>query len=207
MKNISLYKPIVLRKSLDDMTDRARRKAEDLLCGRLFISFTASGLEFIENKKGAQLPEIIYYGSEAVCIYRQALGLPDVSIRRIRVNDILSKTPDFDSCFDILFFLNSVSMQNSRAGHLQEIGAPAVILCCEYIQLQQRMEFLENNSWSGQPIVNSFDVPYEGGGQKPDHYEEIRKSLNDIGLSLLPEKNAGQKRKGDAPDEDTDAQH
>lgn len=207
MKNISLYKPIVLRKSLDDMTDRARRRAEELLRGRLFLSFSASGLEFIENKKGLELPEILYYGSEAVCIYRQALGLPDVSIRRIPVNHILSKTPDFDSCFDILFFLNKVSMQNSRARRLQEIGAPSAILSNEYIQLQQKMEFLENNRWCGHPTVNSFDVPYEGGEQEPGHYEEIRKSLNDIGLSLLPEKHPDRKTKGDAADEDTDPQH
>lgn len=207
MKNISLYKPIVLRKSLDDMSDRARERAERLLSGHLFLSFTPSGLEFIENKKGAELPRSIHYGSEAVCVYRQALGLPDVSIRHICVNEILSKTPDFDSCFDILFFLNRVSMQNSRARHLKEIGAPAVILCNEYLQLQQRMESLENNRWCDHPIVHSFDVPYAGGGQEPGHYEEIRKSLNDIGLSLLPGKGPGRKAKGDTADEDTDAQH
>lgn len=51
------------------------------------------------------------------------------------------------------------------------------------------MEFLEDNHWCNNPVINSFDVPYENDAQEPDHYEEIRKSLADIGLSLLPQEN------------------
>ena len=196
MNNISLYKPIILRKSLADMTEEQQKTAGKLLCSHLFITVSASGLTFIENTKGVKLPDIFFYGSEAVCVYRQSLGLPDASIRCINVNNILTEIEDFNSCFDILFFLNNVHMRNQRARHLQEIGAPAVILCNEYLQLQQRMEYLENNHWCGHPVTNSFNVPYENDAQEPDHYEDVRKSLNDLGLSLLP----GQSKKITAGD-------
>ena len=103
MNNISLYKPIILRKSLADMTEEQQKTAGKLLCSHLFITVSASGLTFIENTKGVKLPDIFFYGSEAVCVYRQSLGLPDVSIRCINVNDILTEIEDFNSCFDILF--------------------------------------------------------------------------------------------------------
>lgn len=189
MNNISLYKPVILRKSLKDMTEKQRQRAEELLCSHLFVTVSPSGLEFIENRKDIKLPDIFFYGSEAVCIYRQSLGLPDVSVRHINVNDILTKIDGFDACSDILFFLHNVHMRNDRARYLQDIGAPAVILYNEYQQLQERVEFLEDNHWCNNPVINSFDVPYEDDAQEPDHYEEIRKSLADIGLSLLPQEN------------------
>ena len=186
MKNIHLFKPIILRKSLDDMSERQKDTALQLLHNRLFITVSASGLEFMENKKGIRLPEFFFYGSEAVCIYRQSLSLPNISIRSIHVNDILSEVGDFSTCFDILFFLNQIHMQNERSGYLHGIGAPAVILWNEYLRLQQQAEFLENNNWCGHPVTNSFDIPYENDAREPEHCEETRKSLNDIGLSLLP---------------------
>ena len=187
MNNISLYKPVILRKSLKDMTEKQRQTAEKLLCNHLFVTVCPSGLEFIENGKDVKLPDIFFYGSEAVCIYRQSLGLPDVSVRHIDINNILTKIEDFNTCSDILCFLHSVHMRNDRARYLQDIGAPSVILYNEYRQLQERMEFLEDNHWCGNPVTNSFDVPYEDDTQKPDHYEEVRKSLADTGLSLLPQ--------------------
>lgn len=194
MKNINLFKPIILRKSLEDMSESQKDTALNLLHNRLFIAVSASGLEFMENKKDIRLPEIFFYGSEAVCIYRQSLNLPNISIRFIHVNNILSEAEDFSTCFDILFFLNQVHMQNKRAGYLHGIGAPAVILWNEYLQLQQRAEFLENNNWCGHPVTNSFDIPYENDAQEPEHCEETRKSLNDIGLSLL-QRSSKDKRK------------
>ena len=55
--------------------------------------------------------------------------------------------------------------------------------------IQEYVESLQDNNWCGHPVINSFDVPYEadenGVAEPPDHYDVGRKSLENIGYSLL----------------------
>lgn len=184
MKNINLFKPIVLRKSLDDMTIDQRQNSLDLLLGRKILTIAKSGITLPECHKDMACPAHFFYGSEAVSLYRQSLGLPDISIRTIDVDGILFETREFDDCFDILCLLHRVSVRNCRARKLHDIGAPRIILFNEYRMLQEYVETLENNHWSGHPVMNCYELEDENGEMK--ECEEPRKSLNDIGLSLLP---------------------
>lgn len=183
MKNIILFKPIILRKSLDDMTANQKKTALDFLHNRKILAIMKSGLTILEISKETQYPAHFFYGSEAVSIYRQSLGLPDVSIRSIDVNGILNGVPDFDACYDILFLLHRVGIRNCRIRHLHDLGAPMIILFNEYRILQEYVEALEDNHWSGHPVMNCFEAV--NGDGEPEHHEEARKSLNDIGISLL----------------------
>lgn len=49
--------------------------------------------------------------------------------------------------------------------------------------LQEYVETLEDNHCSDHPVMNCFETVNEDG--EPEHHEETRKSLNDIGTSLL----------------------
>ena len=184
MKNINLFKPIILRKSLEDMTANQRQNALDLLLGRKILTVAKSCITLPECHKGTTYPPHFFYGSEAVSIYRQSLGLPDVSIRTIDVGGILLETKEFDDCFDILCLLHRVSIRNCRARKLHDIGAPRIILFNEYRMLQEYVETLENNHWSGHPVMNCYEL--EDGNGEMKECEKPHRSLNDIGLSLLP---------------------
>lgn len=176
MNPITLYKPIVLRDSLDDMKLSQREIALDLLSNRKFLVPDKDGFRFIRlNKDGkANLPKFYLHGSEAVCYYRQSIGLPDISITLIDVED-------FDTLYDILFFLNSVRMRNDRCIKLRDMGCPGIILWNEYRMLQEYVETLQDNHWCGHPVVNHMnpDDPNE-----PVCEELDRKSLKDIGYEL-----------------------
>lgn len=188
MKNITLCRPIVLRSSLNDMSLSQREIAIDLLSSRKLLVPDRDGLKIVEPdaQHGGRLPRFYLYGSEAVCYYRQSLGLPDASIKDIEVDDIVTNTEDFDTLFDILFFLNNVSMRNGRVKKLMDMDAPMVILWNEYRMLQEYVEALQDNNWCGRPAMNRFRVPYEDEAQEDaEWHEQERKSLADIGYSLL----------------------
>lgn len=184
MNPITLFKPVVLRNSLDDMTLSQREIALDLLSNRKFLIPDKDGFRFIKPDKDgkARLPKFYLHGSEAVCYYRQSLRLPDVSITLIDVDDIIQDAEDFDTLHDILFFLNNVRMRNDRCIKLRDMGCPGIILWNEYRMLQEYVETLQDNHWCGHPVVNHMnpDDPNE-----PVWEELDRKSLKDIGYDLL----------------------
>jgi hypothetical protein len=183
MKEIRLFKPIVLEKSLEDMTKAQHEQAIRLLRNTDYITIGESGIEiqkFSASEKN--MPAVFFYGSEAVCIYRQMLGLPDVGIRIIDVDEITESTFGFDTLFDIMHFLSRVSLRNERVNHLADLGVPLVILVNEYRLLREYVEYLQDNNWCGKPHKNIYDVPLHDGGT--EHHEDIRKSLADIRYDL-----------------------
>ena len=190
MKNITLFKPIVLRSSLDDMTLSQKEIALDLLTNRKLLVPGSDGLRFIplsrKQRPKEKPPKFYLYGSEAVCYYRQSLGLPDVSITDIEIDDIVVATEDFDTVYDLLFLLNRVRMRNDRNRKLHEYGAPGIILWNEYRMLQEYVESLQDNHWCGHPVINRYNTA--DPDDEPEWEEEIRKSLTDIGYSLLQRK-------------------
>lgn len=185
MKTITLFKPIVLRSSLDDMTLSQREIALDLLTNRKFLVPDKDGLKYIPLDKDHKtaLPAFYLYGSEAVCYYRQSVGLPDVSIKDIDVDDIITEIEDFDTLYDILFLLNRVRMRNERNIKLRDYGCPGIILWNEYRMLQEYVESLQDNNWCHNPVINRYNTA--DPDEEPEWEEEIRKSLADIGYSLL----------------------
>lgn len=186
MNNITLFKPIVLRSSLDDMTLSQKEIALDLLTNRKLLVPDSDGLRFIplsrKQRPKERLPKFYLYGSEAVCYYRQSLGLPDVSITEIEIDDIVTHTEDFDTLYDLLFLLNRVRMRNDRNRKLQEYGCPGIILWNEYRMLQEYVESLQDNNWCGHPVINRYNTA--DPDEEPEWNEEIRKSLADIDYEL-----------------------
>lgn len=194
MKNITLFKPIILRSSLDDMTLSQKEIALDLLANRKLLVPGSDGLRFIplsrKQRPKEKLPKFYLYGSEAVCYYRQSLGLPDVSITDIEIDDIVAATEDFDTLYDLLFLLNRVRMRNDRNRKLHEYGAPGIILWNEYRTLQEYVESLQDNNWCGHPMINRYNI--SDSDEEPEWEEEIRKSLADIGYELAGSKNTAE---------------
>lgn len=182
MQNIYFYKPIILRKSLDDMEGSQKKTALELLRSQKILSIGKDGIDIIEMSKGMEYPTHFFYGSEAVGIFRQSLGLPDVSIHSIDVDEILCTAEDFDSCYDFLYFLNRIGCKNCRAKKLSELGVPAIIQINEYRMLQESVEHLEDNNWNGSPDMNCYDTIEDG---ETVHHEEARNSLAGTGMSLL----------------------
>lgn len=185
MKNITLCSPIVLRSSLDDMTASQKEIALDLLSNRKVLVPGKDGLRFVKLNMHdhSDLPKFYIYGSEAVCYYRQSLGLPDVSLRDIEIDDIVMNTEDFDTLYDILFLLNRVRMRNERLLFLRKIDAPAIILWNEDRMLQEHIEDLQDNNWCGHPVINRYNTATPD--EDPVWEEEVRKSLADIHYYLL----------------------
>ena len=185
MKNITLCSPIVLRSSLDDMTASQKEIALDLLSNRKVLVPGNDGLRFVKLNMHdhSNLPKFYIYGSEAVCYYRQSLGLPDISLRDIEIDDIVMNTEDFDTLYDILFLLNRVRMRNGRLLFLRKIDAPAIILWNEDRMLQEFVESLQDNNWNHHPVINRYNTA--NPDEEPVLEEEVRKSLADIHYSLL----------------------
>lgn len=182
MYSIKFMKPIVLRKSLDDMTGEQKEQALRLLYNTDILTIDKDGVHTI-HEKDAKDTRFSFYGSEAVCVYREMLGLPDVSIRSIDVNDIVQAVSDYDTLFDIIFFLRRVDVRSERFNKLSAMLAPKVILMNEYRMLRENVEFLQDNNWCDHPIVCSYDVDDDDGNI--EHCEDVRKSLSDIGYDLL----------------------
>lgn len=189
MNTITLYKPLVLRNSLDDMTESQRRIAHDLLINHLALIPGKDGFRFEKMSDNKHIPSFFLYGSEAVCYYRQALGLPDISIKMIDVDDIITSIEDFNTLYDIIFLLNNVNMRNNRVRKLRETGAPAIIMWNEDRVLQEYLETLQNNKWAGRPVINHLGLPYdmrcEGNDEETKMEVLNRKSLADIGYDLM----------------------
>ena len=188
MKDIKLFKPIVLRSSLDDMTLSQKEIAIDLLSNCKSLVPGKDGLRYVTSRDTKHKPLKHYlFGSEAVCYYRQSIGLPDVSIKTICVDEILTAPADFDTLYDILYLLNRVHMRNERITRVAELGCPHIILQNEYRMLQEYVETLQDNHWCGHPVMNCYDAPDLDEDAEPGkykHYEVVRKSLADIGYSL-----------------------
>ena len=184
MKNINFLKPIVLRKSLNDMTESQKEQAVRFLRGNDVMHFTQSGMEIVPTDSVKfRWPKVCFYGSEAVCIYRQMLGLPDVGIRSIDVNKILTCAPCFNFLYDIIFFLRRIESWSNRFARLSSMNAPHIILINEYRMLYEYVEFLQDNNWCGHPKLDSYDIENEDG--TTEHHDDVRKSLINIGFDLV----------------------
>lgn len=183
MDNINLFKPVILQHSLDDMAEAQKETAIDLLRMRKLLVPEATGLTLIKNKVGSNLPDFFLYGSEAVCYYRQSLGLPDVSVKSINVDDILCCCDDFDTLYDIQYFLRSVYRRNLRNQRLQALRAPAIILMNEYRLFQEYVESLQNNNYCGKPKTARYNIAE--ANEEPVYKEEALKSLVDIEYNLI----------------------
>ena len=182
MYSIKFMKPIVLRKSLDDMTGEQKEQALRLLHNTDIMVIGKGGLKIIPERE-AKNTGSCFYGSEAVCVYREMLGLPDVGIRSIDVNDIVQAVADYDTLFDIMFFLRRVDVRSERFNKLSAMLAPKVILMNEYRMLRENVEFLQDNNWYDHPIVCCYDAEDDDGNV--EHCKDVRKSLIDIGYDLL----------------------
>lgn len=186
MRNIILDKPVILRKSLEDMLAGQYSTAIELLTLRSYLTITPNGLEIQPFQKENDLPPVYFSGSEAVILYRQSLGLPDRSIKQINVDAIISSTDTFDDLQDIIFFLREIDFRNRRIPRLRAIDAPLIILRNEDRMLQENVEYLQDNNWNGKPKTVKEHV-CDGHG----NFEEQdipRKSLLDINyyLAVMP---------------------
>jgi DNA-directed RNA polymerase beta' subunit len=74
-------------------------------------------------------------------------------------------------------------MRNDRYRKLLEYGAPEIILWNEYRMLQEYVESLQDNNWCGHPVINRYNTA--NPDEEPEWEEEVRKSLADIGYSLV----------------------
>ena len=182
MYSINFMKPIVLRKSLDDMTGEQKEQALRLLHNTDFMIIDKDGVSIIPESE-VESAKICFYGSEAVCIYREILGLPDVSIHSIDVNDIVQAVSDYDCLFDIIFFLRRIDTRNDRFNRLCAMSVPTVIMMNEYRMLREYVESLQDNNWCGHPLVCCYDIDDDDGNT--EHCEDIRQSLCDIGYDLV----------------------
>ena len=122
-----------------------------------FMVIDKGGLKIVPEKEAKDI-RLCFYGSEAVCVYREMLGLPDVGIRSIDVNDIVQAVTNYDSLFDIIFFLRRVDVRSERFNKLSAMLAPKVILMNEYRMLRENVEFLQDNNWCDHPIVSCYDA-------------------------------------------------
>ena len=182
MYSIKFMKPIVLRKSLDDMTEKQKEQALRLLHNTDLLIIDKGGLKIVPEKEAKDI-RLCFYGSEAVCVYREMLGLPDVGIRSIDVNDIVQAVTDYDCLIDIIYLLHRVDMRNDRCNRLSEMSAPTVIMMNEYRMLREYVETLQDNNWCGHPLVCCYDIEDDDGN--PEHCEDVRQSLSDVGYDLL----------------------
>ena len=180
MNNITFMKPIVLLKSLDDMTEKQQKQARRFLANTDVITVGETGLKIIPASEAKDLP-IFFYGSEAVCMYRQMLGLPDVGIRSIDVNKIVECTCCFEGLVDIVHFLRIVDSRNERIKKLASMNAPTILLLNEYRMLHDRVEYLQDNNWCGHPETWT----YRDGEDDTEGEEIPRKSLACIGFDLV----------------------
>ncbi len=147
MQNIYLSKPVILKKSLTDMSAPQRRDALDLLENRKYLTFDETGIRLISPKEFGEHSTHFYYGSEAVCIYRQSLGLADIGIHAIKVMDILGQLADYDVLQEICSHLRRIQSRNDRFIKLSGMGAPFILLVNEYRSLQEYVETLDNNNY------------------------------------------------------------
>lgn len=90
---------------------------------------------------------------------------------------------DFDTLYDLMFLLNRVNTRNQRNIKLRDLGCPGIILWNEYRMLQEYVESLQDNNWYVHPVINRFNTT--DSDEEPVWEEEVRKSLADIGYSLL----------------------
>lgn len=184
MKNIYFFKPIILEKALDDMKDAIQsEEALLLLHGKKFLAYTEDGLELFYGKSTDHLPARYFYGSEAVVLYRQYLGLPDVSIRTLDVNSILSEVPDYNALRDIFYFLQEIEFLNKHAKHFLGFDEGDQSTFTQYLQLQELVECLEDNGHRPSPTTREFMS--SAGDDEKDKDSKLL-SLKDIGISLLP---------------------
>lgn len=186
MRNIILDKPVILRRSLDDMLTGQYNTAIELLTLKSYLTFTPNGLEIHPFHSEKEIPSLYFSGSEAVIIYRQSLGLPDRSIKQIHVDEIISSVDTFDDLLDIIFFLHEIDFRNRRIPRLRAIDAPLIILRNEDRMLQENVEYLQDNNWNGKPKTYKNHI-CDGHGSFEEQ-ECPRSSLIDIGyyLAVMP---------------------
>lgn len=168
------------------MTEKQRQTAEELLNASKMLTFDETGVVIQKHNSKDGYPALFYHGSEAVCIYRQILGLPDASIRSIPVDEILQQIDNYDDLYDILHFIYNINLRNERIQKLISLNVPTIIQIAEYRVLQEYVEFMEDNYWCGKPINHQCNY---GKEEPPFPNAAIKKSLADIGLSLLPQEN------------------
>lgn len=187
MQNIYLYKPVVLAASLEDMNPKHKEIALELLHHRKFLTFCETGVQFLTAKEAVKTDLIYHDGSEAVCIYRQILGLPDRSIRTIKAHEIFEQTEDYETLEDLVTLLGWVDHRNESLKKLAGLNAPELILWNAYTHLQDAVEKLQNNAETEDPFTRccpEIDIEKE----TCDCHPEARKSLVDIQyyLQIIP---------------------
>lgn len=182
MKDITLFKPIVLRAFLEDMTEKTKATALDLLAIRKLLTFDETGVRIIDLKD-IDRESTYYIGSEAVNIYRQLLGLPNISIQRLHVDEILSAVYHFDDLNDIVYLLTCIEERNNRMYRLFHISAPGIIMQNEYRMLQEDVERLQNNREHPDPKLKTI-CDANPGDAKCSYHDEPRSSLADIDYYL-----------------------
>lgn len=182
MNSIKLMKPVVLMKSLEDMGEEQKKQAVRLLNNKDIMVVEQEGVSFIPESEKNHI-KTFFYGSEAVCIYREMLGLPNVGIRFIDVNDIMKSVSDYTDLIDIIQFVRRVDMRNERFNRLCVLIAPNAILMNEHRMLRECVEFLQDNNWNGHPFVCGYDIEDDDGNTK--YCEDVRASLYDIGYDLI----------------------
>ncbi len=184
MNNINFIKPIVLRKSLEDMNAEQKKQAMLFIGNVNALTLEGNRTKIIPIDEATHNEHpVCFFGSEAVCIYRQTLGLPDVAIHSINVDEIFEHTFCYTCLQDITYFLHRLDARNKRFHRLATMSAPPVIMMNEYRMLQECVEFLQDNNWSGHPMIDSYDITDADGEAK--HYDDVRKSLIDIEYDLV----------------------
>ena len=186
MKPIELYKPVVLKGDLEDMEGEEKGHALDLLEYRTVLVPEKNGWRFISMESISDKLSYYYlYGPEAVCFYRQSLGMKDVSISRIDVNRIVERTEDLRVLRDILELVETVAREDNVFELLDALKRPEENYKMQMWNLRLAVEDLQDNHWCGEPKTErstGFDVE----GSPTEQQRELH-SLADIGYKLSEE--------------------
>ena len=179
MNKIILAKPVVLKKSLEDMAPEQKEIAYNFLANKMLLIRGENGFKFVDVLAPRSESGNVLLEAEAVCFYRNTLGLPDVSIRIIDMDDIIPRIHDHDTLLDILDFARDVDLRNNRLKRLLELEAPEIIIANEYSLLWMTVEGLQDNS--------KF-ISYEDElDEEMEEEGELCKALADIGYDLVEE--------------------
>ena len=168
MKDIKLVKPVIVRASLKDMCPVCREQAEKFLDGKEVINNNG---EIVPAEK---MDKDSIMGSEAAALLREALELQDVSIKTIPVNTIIAEIDDIYQMIDILLLIKRVEYTNDLLGEAIRDGAKPAKVNKVYRLLQEKVEYLLDNDWCGEPLVIEFS----------DGTRRLYTSLKDVGFGV-----------------------
>lgn len=142
MRKIILCKPVVIGRAIRNMTTLQYFAAYDLLHFRAILIPEQRGLRMIWGDSKT-MPDYFLYGSEAVCFYRQSMGLSDVSIREIPVGEILENETDMVEIKSITESINKIEDCNKQLLHDLVHGCPFEVLKESYRALESSVSGLD----------------------------------------------------------------